>query len=281
MPANPYMYKPMSRSLKQLTRTITTIKLVCSLTKAVQQHRGSTMGYLSGAPKFLPQAEKLQANIERILAILSDIDAEPDGCIPKDVMQNIHNDWKTILVGWQDDQVMRNFEFHCHLVDSLNKLLRYCMKEQLTPYLQVEGNNYQALLETLFIQLPNNIELIATLRGLSTNVAVIKACGTDSHNKISFLLKEIPKEHKLLLKLIDNFIPGLMAIKDQQKELYKFLLTIQMTILDAPNVTADSASVFKMSTDLINVHWNAMDQGIQFVEHVGYQAMIDNTNPTT
>lgn len=265
----------MPLSFKQLTQSITTIKLICSLTKAVQQHRGSTMGYLSGAPAFLPQVEKLQGNIERILTMLADVDAGPKGCIPDDVMQNIHNDWKTILIGWQDDQVMRNFEFHCHLVDSLNKLLKYCMKEQLVQHLQGD-NNHQALLETLFIQLPNNIELIATLRGLSTNVAVIKACGTDSHNKISFLLKEIPKEHKLLLKLIDNFIPGLMAIKDQQKDLYKFLLTIQMTILDTPQVTADSSSVFKMSTDLINVHWNAMDQGIQFVEKLSYEMIIDN-----
>lgn len=265
-------------AFNQQNRCLTSIKLLCELTKSAQQHRGATMGYLSGEPAFMEKIEQLQLSIERTLLFLQQLDDNQSGCIPKEQLLNISNDWKTILIGWRDDQVMHNFEFHCHLIDTLNKLIRHCVSNQLMPHLNSNGQDQQFLLDTLFVQLPNTIESLAMLRGLSTNVAVIKACGTDSHAKMSYLLKEIPRQHKALIKALSQLMPDITTIKNSQKLLYKFILTIQMSILDSPEITANGSTLFSMSTDIINSLWFTVDQGLQKVENLSYQLLI---NPAT
>jgi hypothetical protein len=262
-------------SFTQQSHCFNSIKLLCQLTKAVQQHRGATMGYLSGSEAFQKQIESLQSTIGRIVLLLDHLDNQEYTCIPSEQLLNINNDWKTILMGWRDDQVLHNFEFHCHLVDTLNKLIRFCMTTKLLPHLNSSGQDHQLLLDTLLIQLPNTIESLAMLRGLSTNVAVIKACGTDSHAKISFLVKEISDKNQQLSKSISQLMPEITTIKNIQKQLYKFILTIQMSIVDAPKVTANSAVLFALSTEVINAHWLAVDQGLQKIEGISYQLLLE------
>ncbi|ARN73748.1 hypothetical protein [Oceanicoccus sagamiensis] len=264
----------LSTTFKQLQQGLTTLKLLCQLTQLLQHHRGSSMAYLSGSQDFLPQIEKLQLSIETALQLINELNHSYYRCIPEDLLNNINNDWKTIAMGWQQDQVMPNFEFHSHLVDSCNKLLRLCMVEQLRP-LMLQGNSrHQNLLELIFITFPNSIENLAMLRGLSTNVAVIKACGTESHAKISFLIKEIEQQNKVLLGDIITIKSDIDLIKNYQKPLHKFLLTVKLSILESPDITADSSQLFKMSTDIINTQWNAVGQGMQRIEDSLYRLLI-------
>lgn len=276
---NLYQFSPeppaTAEAFQRFNRGIYTIKLLGRLTTAVQQHRGSTMGYLSGEPAFLPRITRLQSKIARILQLLADLERKPGDGITGDTLLHIQSDWKTIVLGWQEDQILHNFEFHGHLVDALNRSLKHCMQAHLAPALAASTTPIGPRLETLFVQLPHTIELLATLRGLGTNVAVIKACGTDSHQKIAFLLKEIPRQHKRLLAAQDA-IPELHALKSQRQALYKFLLTIQVSILDNPEISVDSTFLFRLSSDVIDAHWHALEQGIQDVETLGYDLLLDN-----
>ncbi len=263
-------------TFNQLQHGLTTIKLLCQLAQLIQQHRGATMAYLSGSRNFLPQIEKLQYSISRVLLLLSELDRSPYHCIQYDLLNHINNDWKTIIIGWQHDQVMPNFEFHSHLIDSLNKLLRLCMMEQLRPLLMGTDNRHESLLDTLFVTFPNSIENLAMLRGLSTNVAVIKACGKDSHTKISFLIKKIEQQNALLFQSINQIIPDIYLIKKYQKPLHKFLLTVKLSILESPEVNVDSDLLFKLSTEIVDAQWMAVSQGIQRVEDLCYRGLIEN-----
>ncbi len=233
------------------------------------------MAYLSGSEVFLSQIEKLQQSIETALQLITELNNSNYRCIPDDLLTNINNDWKTIAIGWQQDQVIPNFEFHSHLIDACNKLLRLCMTEQLKPLLPQGKTNQQALLELMFIRFPSCIENLAMLRGLSTNVAVIKACGKDSHAKISFLIKELEQQNKSLIQASDNISPNISLIRSYQKPLLKFLLTVKLSILESPDVTVDSSLLFKMSTEIIDNQWDAVSQGIQRIENTLYRTLIE------
>ena len=232
------------------------------------------MGYLSGEPSYLDQITPLQISIAKILVFLNLQEIKQAPFIYHDQIANISNDWKTILIGWKDDKVLHNFEFHCHLVETLKKLLRNCMKEHLLPQLNRSGVDYQTLLDAIFIEIPNNIESLAILRGLSTNAAVIKACGSESHAKLSYLLKEIPFQNKQLIAHIGHLMPELKTIKEQNIQLHKFLLSIQMSILDSEEITVDSSTLFTLSTEIINAHWFAIEQGILKVENLSFKTLI-------
>lgn len=270
----PSRIEALGATFNQLQQGLTTIKWLCQLTQLLQHHRGATMAYLSGSQDFLLQIEQLQLSIESARYLITELNNNNYPCIPQDQLNNINNNWKTIAIGWQQDQVMHNFEFHSHLIDSCNKLLRLCMMEQLKPILLHSNSSHQALLEEVFVALPNNIENLAMLRGLSTNVAVIKACGKDSHAKISFLIKETEQQNKNLVQAVNTLSPDSYLVKTYQKPLHKFLLTVKMSILESPEVTADSSLLFTMSTDIIDTQWLAVSQGIQRIEDSAYRALI-------
>ena len=48
-----------------------------------------------------------------------------------------------------------------------------------------------------------------------------------------------------------------------------------MSIVDAPKVTANSAVLFALSTEVINAHWLAVDQGLQKIEGISYQLLLE------
>ena len=257
------------------------IKLLCQLTKAVQQHRGASMAFLSGEESFLSLCQRLQNNVERVISILRLQTDRAESTMTSSALDNIANDWKTILVGWQSDQVLHNFEFHGHLINGLKQLIRSIMKEHLYNDSNLSNANHRAFLDLLFIQLPDNIESLATLRGLSTNVAIVKACGSDSHVRLSFLLREIPQQNEHMMQSINRLceahqtIPSIETIKEQQKNVLKFLLSIQMNILDSDDINTNSTHLFTLSTTLIDIHWLVIDDGLQVIEKRPYERFIE------
>lgn len=260
-------------------RCVTAIKLLCQLTRAVQHHRGASMAYLGGEKFFMPQLERLQEDIHSILVLLKDT---VGGCaLSSDDLATLDDNWDTILVGWQQDQFMHNFEFHSHVIDELKKLLRHC-RQALIPETDQRQHLIQLLrflLESLF----DNIESMAKLRGLSTNAAVVKACGQDAHSRISFLLKEIPEQNQQIiaelnqLKPFYHHLPTLEQLKLQEKSLHRLLLSIQIQILDTPDITISGSSLFNLATDIINSRWHELGQGIQIVDQSIFDRLVFTT----
>lgn len=157
------------------------------------------------------------------------------------------------------------------------------MKQYLLPAL-LRGQ-HQQLLETLLVRLPDYIEQLGMLRALSINAAVVKGCGSDSHKRLSFLLREIEANTAglmaALIEISPNYqeIPSIVTVKENQKGLQKFLLSVQMNILDCSSITTDSAGLYKLSTHIINIHWLAVEQGIQLVEKLVYTGLIRSVEP--
>ncbi|WP_101758377.1 hypothetical protein [Oceanicoccus sp. KOV_DT_Chl] len=254
---------------------LTTIQLLCRLTRAVQHHRGGSMAYLSGDQTFLNQLNQCQSHIQTLFSTLQ---LTQDFTQLHEALINLANNWETIRLGWEHDGVMHNFEFHSHLLDEIKKLMRQCMQSLLTD--SRINHRHKQLLQLQLGQAFDNIESLARLRGLSTNAAIIKACGEESHARISFLLKVIPEQNQQLLKQYlqlktEGFkIDGIEVIKQQSKSLNRLLLSIQIQILESDQININGSELFSLATEIIEQRWQALGQGLQLVEHNHFDSLI-------
>ena len=256
---------------------LTTIQLLCRLAQAVQHHRGGSMAYLSGDSSYQTQLTQCQQHIETVLTTL---ELTEQFSVLEQPLVNLANNWRTIELGWKEDGLMHNFEFHSHLLEEIKKLMRICMQPLLS------GNSIdQRHKQLLQIQLENafdNIESLAKLRGLSTNVAIIKACGEESHARISFLIKEIPEQnqqllkHYLQLKSDGLTIDSIDTIKQQTKSLNRLLISIQIQLLESTSISLNSNELFSLATDLIEDRWQSLGAGLQQVEKNNYDMLISS-----
>lgn len=262
------------------SQCLTTVKLLGQLTQALQKHRGACMAFLSGDQAFLPMLARLQKYIGRLLEVLKGHNGRNE-LIGSASLRNIDDGWQTILMGWQDDDILLNFEFHGHLVDSIKQVMRGLMRDHLMYQLSDSGKSCDTLLHAIIVQIPEVIELVARLRGLSTNAAVVKACGADSHARISFLIKEIPQQNDRLLEVLEELqsvhglLPRLQAMKALRMVLQRYLISVQVNILESKEISADSVELFNSSTEIVDALWQAVDEGLQMVESLVFRQLSE------
>lgn len=260
------------------SQCLTSVKLLSQLNQALQKHRGACMAFLSGDQSFLPMVARLQKHIGCLLLVLNDLNTRNE-LISGASLSNIKSGWQTILMGWQDDDILLNFEFHGHLIDSLKQVLRSLMREHLMYQLSDNGKSCDSLLHTVLVQIPELIEQVARLRGLSTNAAVVQACGADSHARISFLIKEIPIQNERLLDVLDEVqsvhgvVPKLQSLKALRMVLQRYLISVQVNILESTQISTSGLDLFNSSTEIVDALWLAVEEGTQKVESLMYQQL--------
>jgi hypothetical protein len=261
---------------------LTTVKLLCQLTRAAQQHRGATMAFLSGDESYLKQAAKLQADIETILLILDSNESVIISQRENKQFYELLTNWQTIQLGWQSDTIINNFQFHSHFIELLKKQIRLTTNPLLKKEQGGEPSAYLTpLLDLLLHQLFDNIEALAQLRGLSTNAAIVHACGQDFHSRISFLLKDIPKQNILLItssqSLPKNTWPltSIDSIKQHEKSLQRLLLSIKIQILESPSITIDSLKLFNLATEIIDQRWLGLTDDLQAFDRYIFDQLLN------
>lgn len=259
---------------------ITGIKLMCQLTKAVQQHRGASVGFLSGEQDFFPLANAQEQLVDKLFLALRLHGNFSTVTFPPIDFSSCQSDWEMIKRNWQSDELLHNFEFHSHLIERCHKIIRAVANEKLLDEITEADVVYKALLNSLLVQLPNIAESLAILRGLSTNATVVMACGKDSHSRLSFLIKEIP----VLLRELENSLYQLAAHYPQAEQLkpskgllrkLKALLKkIDSKILANRKIQEDSQQLFRLTTEVIDDFWKTLDLGLYMLEQDLHQQFL-------
>ena len=261
--------------LKQ--QCLTTIKLLCQFTKLLQQHRGASMAYLSGDASFDTQLTRLQGDIKNLLLIINSIQRSQQPLLTSQHRHLLSSHWRAILEGWQQDQLIHNFEFHSYLIEELQKMLQACASQLLA--MDTTCSGLQPLTDLLFGAMFENIEAMAKLRGLSTNAAIVRACGDESHSRISFLIKTIPDQSQQLLEGFQQLpapfddIQTSQTIGQQGKALQRLLLSIQIQILDSINIDINATELFSLSTAIIDSRWQSIGQGVQRIDQQAFDQL--------
>lgn len=68
-----------------------------------------------------------------------------------------------------------------------------------------------------------------------------------------------------LESIVGDSIPGLGDLKNLELKLMFLLNTIDKDVLSGTTITASSHQLFKLATDLIDVYWNVVNQGLALV----------------
>ncbi len=255
--------------------SISTIKLVYRLIRAVQKHRGVSMAVLSGNLKFVDRVMMLQERIMRSFFLLEQQNQQQQYLIDQSEFLKNLNDWQTIHHGWNSDGIIENFEFHSHLINNLQTMVRsietsYLFSEPLT------WSEPQKISNTIL----DNIEYIARLRGLCINAAVSKRCDDDSRTRINFIVKQVRNNyHNTLqlfdeIKLNDNLNLDIYSMQAYQLRFEKLLEYIECHILKVNDVNADSEYLYKASTEIIDCYWRFIEQCLNLLEHIVFEQTV-------
>lgn len=266
-------FKSAPEALFHRLNCIDGIKILCKLTRCVQKHRGATIACINKDTSFLPLAEELEQQTDKLFLLLTH-QQNQQHILPQEKIILAVSDWRAIKIGWQKDTVIQNYEFHCHLVDVLGRMMRNCLKDCLLEN-KVELDTDSPLtndIRAVLITVPENIELLAKLRGLATHVAVSGNCDHDSRIRISFLQERISRDHKRLYHSLSKLqgplanLQSMQSLPHQKTRLDTLLDLISSGILEAAEVNVDSGRVFQLATEIIDIYWLIVAQGLQALE---------------
>lgn len=262
-----------SRQFLVQQNSMLSVKLLCRLTRAVQKHRGASLACLDGDIKFAPAVLSLQNQIEKYLAALDTVTRGiKQPLLNQSFFSNVRIEWATIAEGWQRDNVVQNYEFHCHLVEAIRIVSRHLVSDHLMKPLSCNESSFRAEFETVLITLIDTIELIAKLRGLATHVATLKSRNGDLYSRIGFLLKTIPQENSALYHTLQAMedtslrVSGMNRLALQQTRVSNLLDEIQTEIVNSDQINIDAGQLFEQATTIIDTYWQILDQSIVVTE---------------
>lgn len=273
------------------------MRQLLKLTTLIQHHRGACMALLGGDSTFSTRQAQLQNEAKLRIQVL-ELDSEAAWSdISAAEIENLHCAWKTISHNWHDDSVLENFEYHSHLIDTLNKLLRLSGESLGQTLIEGnasdEGSAYGALqlISLVSKQLPELVERLAQLRGLSTHAAVVRQCDALTFNRIEYLQKkfrlEVVQLDQNLMGLSEGFrerLPTLQQFKLTQVKRDYYLEILTNEILHQNEITTSSEVIYGMASSIIDTYVALAMDGLDVIEveaRVQYDNQLCGTPPAS
>lgn len=264
------------------------IKLLNRVIKSVQKHRGTSIACLGGDVGFEQVTDQLQNQIDKQLLLISNFAQSSPKILTIKQLFAIQQNWHTIKVGWRDDTIIENFEFHGHLLDQLQGLIRnLCFHHfpqmnggSSTKQDETEVSNF--LLEAVLRDIPDNIELLARLRGLATHATSTKTCDEQMRVRLGFAIKQSREQYRRLATRLRQFnldtdpwlIQGANSVNQvdpHQVKLDDLLSIIEIEVINSKRVIAKTDTIFNRATEIIDLLWLVSEQGISAIERQIYQ----------
>ena len=256
------------------------VKFIAQMARAVQMHRGASMGVLSGQPAFLDQARKRSDEVTRLFSLLNYLNDQGQSREFDNDLAVIEQEWDVIQTGWASDDLMDNFELHGNYIDHLLRVLRTtlkqrvfeCLPDLLTPVSPGEPDQKLSpeFILALFDKIPKNSESIGQVRALSTNAAVRKAIAEENRSKIEFLLRQVNSEYQEL-RIVFSAVDEQYAMpRGYHKQFRVFVKGVRSSIVEASDIVIDSSLMFDISTTIINQLWDVVERGFREIERYSF-----------
>lgn len=275
---------------QQRLDALTLAKQLIHMIKAVQRHRGMTMGTLGGNEQFREELGHLQIQLERRLQLLQAFSARSSALLSPRDQENLSNAWLTISRDWQEDAVIDNYELHCHLIEQLLAMVAALGKQLEQPTSQsipemiettvihADGTLYPnrfKYLEVLHFAtrlMPAVAEQIGRIRALATYASALGYCDKDFASKLRYVIQctrvnneKLRHQTKRLEGLLDSDLSLLSQLKSYEIKLEFLLSMVESDVVNPHQINADSSRLFSLATDIIDVYLKVVDEGVQLL----------------
>jgi len=281
-----------TRLFHQRLDALVLIKQLIQMIKAVQRHRGMSMGLLGGDAQFREEFIHQQQVIDKRLELFIAFAAKTPQLLPLREQENLQSAWITISNDWQHDSVIDNYELHCHLIEQLLALLASLAKQLEQPIAALlAANNEPTLVHATGTVYPNRFkqlevlhfstrlmpavaEQIGRIRALSTYTAALGYCDADYASKLRYVIQctkvnneKLRNQAKRMEGILEKDSPLLNQLKSYEIKLTFLLNMVEQDILKEGDITADSHRLFDIATDIIDMYLHIVDEGTALIEH--------------
>jgi hypothetical protein len=261
------------------------------MVKAVQRHRGMSMGLLGGNALFREEFTKLQRQISERLNLFVGFAGRGHQLVPIREQENIQSAWLTISHDWQEDSVIDNYELHCHLIEHLLALLVLLAKQLEQPIAAILASaneptqiyatsavypNRFKQLEVLHFStrlMPSVAEQIGRIRALATYTSALGYCDADYASKLRYVIQctrvnneKLRHQAKRMEGILEKDSPLINQLKSYEIKLTFLLNMVEQDVLKEGKINADSNRLFELSTDIIDMYLTSVDEGTTLIE---------------
>ncbi len=277
------------------------LKQLIQMIKAVQRHRGMSMGLLGGNNHFHDEFSKLQFQLANRLQLFIAFATQTQGFLSTRDQENLCSSWLTISHDWQEDSVIDNYELHCHLIEHLLTLVARLAKHLEDPmsalivnetkpiHLQTAGTRHPNRLKQLEVLhfstrlMPAVTEQIGRIRALATYVTALGFCDTDYASKLRYVIQctrvnneKLRHQAKRMETILEKESSLLSPLKSYEIKLTFLLNMVEQDILKENGaISADSNRLYEIATNIIDMYLHIVDEGMKILEQ-WHQNEIEN-----